>query len=62
MQKITFQNDSNMKPEWDNFGETLLSIVDVNCRQEWDILTYFLRNSDNFSGTLLLSGGLKPPF
>ena len=30
-----------MKPEWDKFWEKLLSIVEVNCRQECDILTHF---------------------
>ena len=51
-----------MKPEWDRFWEKLLSIVEVNCRQECDILTHFLRNLDNYSRVLLLSGGLKLPF
>ena len=51
-----------MKPEWDKFWEKLLSIVEVNCRQECNILTHFLRNLDNYSRILLLSGGLKLPF
>ena len=51
-----------MKPEWDKFSEKLLSIVEVNCRQECDILTHFSRNLDNYSRVLLLSGGLKLPF
>ena len=50
-----------MKPEWDKFWEKLLSIVEVNCRQECDVLTHFLRNLDNHSRVLLLSGGLKLP-
>ena len=51
-----------MKPEWNKFWEKLLSIVEVNCRQECDVLTHFLRNLDNYSRVLLLSGGLKLPF
>ena len=31
-----------MKPEWDKFWEKLLSVVEVNCRQECDVLTHFL--------------------
>ena len=30
-----------MKPEWDKFWEELLSFVEVNCRQECDVLTHF---------------------
>ena len=48
-----------IKPEWNKFWEKLLSIVEVNCRQECDVLTHFLRNLDNCSRVLLLSGGLK---
>ena len=44
------------------FCEKLLSIAEVNCRQECDVLTHFLRNLDNYSRVLLLSGGLKLPF
>ena len=51
-----------MKPEWDKFWEKLLSIVKVNCRQECDVLTHFLRNLNNYSILLLLSGDLKLPF
>ena len=51
-----------MKPEWNKFCGKLLSIVEANCRQECDVLTYFLRNLDNYSRALLLSGGLKLPF
>ena len=51
-----------MKPEWDKFFEKLLSIVEVNCRQECDVLTNCLRNLDNYSRVLILSGGLKLPF
>ena len=51
-----------MKPEWDSFWGKLLSVAEVNCRQEWDVLTHFLRNLDNFPRVLLLSGGLKLPF
>ena len=51
-----------MKPEWNKFCEKLLSLVEVNCRQECDVLTHFLRNLDNYSRVLLLSGGLKLPF
>ena len=51
-----------MKPEWNKFWEKLLSIVEVNCRQECDVLAHFLRNLDNYSRVLLLSGGLKLPF
>ena len=36
-----------------------LSIAEVNCRQERDVLTHFLRNLDNFFRVLLLSGDLK---
>ena len=48
-----------MMPEWDKFWEKLLSIAEVNCRQECDVLTHFLRNLANYSRVLLLSGGLK---
>ena len=34
----------------------------LNCRQECDVLAHFLRNLDNYSRVLLLSGGLKLPF
>ena len=51
-----------MKPQWDKFWKKLFSVVEVNCRQECDILTHFLRNLDNYSRVLLLSGGLKLPF
>ena len=51
-----------MKPEWNKFWEKLLSIVEVNCRQECDVLAQFLRNLDNYSRVLLLSGGLELPF
>ena len=51
-----------MKPEWNKFWEKLLSIVEVNCRQECDVLAHLLRNLDNYSRVLLLSGGLKLPF
>ena len=30
-----------MKPEWDKFWKKLFSVVEVNCRQECDILTHF---------------------
>ena len=50
-----------MKPEWDKFWEKLLSIVEVNYRQECNVLTHFLRNLDNYSRVLLLPGGLKLP-
>ena len=40
----------------------ILSVVEVNCRQECDVLTRLLRNLDNYSRVLLLSGGLKLPF
>ena len=46
-----------MKPEWKKFWEKLSSIVEVNCRQECDVLTHFIRNLDNYSRVLLLSGG-----
>ena len=36
-----------MKPKWNKFWEKLLSIVEVNCRQECDVLAHFLRNLDN---------------
>ena len=48
-----------MNPEWDKVWEKLLSIVEVNCKQDWDVLTHFLRNLDNFSRVMLLSGCLK---
>ena len=51
-----------MKPEWNKFWEKLLSIVEVNCRQECDVLAHFLRNLDNYSRVLLLSNCLKLPF
>ena len=51
-----------MKPEWDKFWKKLFSVVEVNCRQECDILTHFLRNLDNYSRVLLLSGSLELPF
>ena len=51
-----------MKPDWDTFWEKFSSIVEANCRQECDVLTYFSRNLDNYSRALLLSGGLKLPF
>ena len=50
-----------MKPEWNTFWEKLLSIVEVNCRQECSVHTHFLRNLDNYSRVLLLSAGLKLP-
>ena len=38
-----------MKPEWDKCREKLLlSIVEVNCRQECDVLTHLLRNLENY--------------
>ena len=30
-----------MKPKWNKFWEKLLSIVEVNCRQECEVLTHF---------------------
>ena len=51
-----------MKPEWNKVWEKLSSIVEVNCRQECDVLTHFLGNLDNYFRVLLLSGGLKLPF
>ena len=48
-----------MKPEWDKFWEKLLSIVEVNCRQECNVLTHFLKNFDHYFIVLLLSGCLK---
>ena len=51
-----------MKPEWNKFWEKLLSTVEVNCRQECDVLTRFLRNLNNYSRVLLQSAGLKLPF
>ena len=51
-----------MKHEWSKFWEKLLSIVEINCRQEWDTLIHFLRSLDNYSRVLLLSGGLKLPY
>ena len=33
-----------MKPEWDKFWEKMQSIVEVNCRQECDVLTHFYGN------------------
>ena len=38
-----------IKPKWNKFWEKLLSIVEVNCRQECDVFTHFLRNLDNYS-------------
>ena len=43
-------------------GNIIIYIVEVNCRQECDVLVHFLRNLDNYSRVLLLSGGLKLPF
>ena len=43
-------------------GKILLSTVEVNCRQECDVLIHFLRNLNNYSRVLSLSGGLKLPF
>ena len=51
-----------MKTEWDNFWKRILSAAEVHCKQEWDVLTHFLRNFDEFSRVLLLSDGLKLPF
>ena len=51
-----------MKPEWNKFWEKIFSIVEVNFRQECDVLAYFLINLDNYSRVLLLSGSLKFPF
>ena len=51
-----------VKHEWDMSGEKLLSIAEVHCRQKCDVLANVLRNLDDYSRILLLSGGLKLPF
>ena len=51
-----------MKPEWNKFWDKLLSTVEVNYRQVCDVLIHFLRNLDNCSGVLLVSGGQKLSF
>ena len=37
----------------------LVSIDEVNRRQEWDVFTHYLRNLNNFPRVLLLFEGLK---
>ena len=51
-----------MKPEWNKFWEKLLSVAEVNCKQENDILTHLLRNLNFFFRVLLLPSGLRLPF
>ena len=41
-------NCNIMKPECDKFWEKLSSVAEVNCTQEWNVVTHFLRNLDNF--------------
>ena len=42
-----------MKPEWDKFWAKLLSVAEVHCKQESDVLTHFSRHLDDSFSVLV---------
>ena len=51
-----------MRPEFDLFWSKVFSLIQTKATFEADVIINFLRNLDDHSKVLLLTGGLRPPF
>ena len=51
-----------MRPEFDQFWSKLFSFIETKAAFEADVMINFLRNLDDHSKILLITGGLRLPF